>query len=237
MSSSHPEGGRYKQIERKIAQLQSQGLTEGLTFEDQEVLKHRLVFIWREPETIPEATATKSRQSRARHFYRMVQDSSIYLFLAVVLVVPPTILTSRVFQPVLGQLIGIESDDEFRFQLNAKAQKFFESTAAEQGFATEIPYISFMGSMFSAPETRDIKLAYSLVSRDHVEMFFKEILQGVVTSQMWATEEAQGGNTTGCMTIFIPSNQSQDGSCNIMVDRTMLIQSIHKFKMTKLKLD
>jgi hypothetical protein len=68
-------------------------------------------------------------------------------------------------------------------------------------------------------------------------MFFKEMLQGVITSEMWATEEAQGGNTTGCMTIFIPSNQNQDGSCNIMVNRTMLIQSIHKFKMAKLKLD
>jgi hypothetical protein len=154
MSSSRTEGGRYQQIKSKVAELQLQGLTHGLTADDQEVLKERLVFIWRDPEMIPEAPATKSRQSRARRFYRMVQNSSNHLFLAVVLVVPPTVFVSRAFQPVLDRLIGIENDDEFRFQLNAKAQRFFESTAAEQGFATESSYISFMDSMFSAPETR-----------------------------------------------------------------------------------
>lgn len=80
-------------------------------------------------------------------------------------------------------------------------------------------------------------MAYSLVARDKIEMFLNEMLQGIVTSEQWAKEEAQGGSTTGCVTIFIPSSQHQDGSCTIRVNRTRLVHSIHKYSMTKLKLE
>lgn len=167
----------------------------------------------------------------------MIQDTSNHLFLAVILAVPPTVCVSPAFQLVLNSLMGLETYVTFQFQLNAKAQRFFESTAAEKGFATERPYLSFMESMFSTPEARQIQLAYSLVARDNIEMFMNEMLQGVVTSEQWAKEGAQGGDTTGCVTIFIPSNQHQDASCTIRVNRERLVHSIHKFNMTKLKLE
>jgi hypothetical protein len=148
------DGDRSQQISQHINTKISQLQTQGLTFDDQEILKDRLAFVWREPENISEVSSTKSRQSRARNNYRMIQDTSNHLFLAVVLVVPPTVCVSRAFQLVLNQLMGLEAYDIFRFQLNAKAERFLESTAAEQGFATERAYRSFLESMFSAPEAR-----------------------------------------------------------------------------------
>jgi hypothetical protein len=95
----------------------------------------------------------------------MIQDTSNHLFLAVVLVVPPTVCISPAFQLVLNSLMSLETYVTFQFQLNAKAQRFFESTAAEQGFATERRYLSFMKSMFSAPEAR----------REHTQYFLDNI--------------------------------------------------------------
>jgi hypothetical protein len=46
----------------------------------------------------------------------------------------------------------------------------------------------------------------------------------------------QGGITSGCVTIFVPTSEDEDGSCNIRMDRNLLMQAIHKFKLTNLKL-
>ena len=46
----------------------------------------------------------------------------------------------------------------------------------------------------------------------------------------------QGGETTGFVTIFIPTDEDKDGSCNIRVDRNALMQTIHNFSMTQLNL-
>ncbi|KAJ6126019.1 hypothetical protein N7471_010512 [Penicillium samsonianum] len=237
MPPSLDAGDRAQQLSQQINNKITQFQLQGLTFEDRELLRARLPFVWRPHEIIPAVSATKSRQSRSRYIYSMIQDASNHLFLAVVLVVPPTVCISPAFQLVLNSLMSLETYVTFQFQLNAKAQRFFESTAAEQGFATERRYLSFMKSMFSAPEARQIQLAYSLVARDSIEIFMNEMLQGVVTSEQWAKEGAQGGDTTGCVTIFIPSNQHQDASCTIRVNRDRLVHSIHKFNMTKLKLE
>ena len=125
-----------------------------MTFEDQEILKDRLAFTWKEPEVNPAASSTRSRQSRARSIYRRIQDASNNLFLATVLVVPPTSCIKPGFQPILNQLIYLDNYDIFWFQLGPKEQKFFESTAAEQGFAGNKLYLDFMGSLFPKLEFR-----------------------------------------------------------------------------------
>lgn len=137
-------------IDNKIAQLQS---PEGLTIDDQEILKERLAFLWGEPEE-PDVPSTRSRHNRARAMYKMVQDASTHLFLAVLLAVPPTIAISPEFQSVFNQLLGLESYDMFRFQLDAKAQRFFATIAAEQGFTMKQSYKSLLDAMFSEPEAR-----------------------------------------------------------------------------------
>lgn len=146
------------QIHTKTTQVRSQGLT----VQDQNVLKDRLTFIWREPLIVSEASATRSRQMRSRNTYKKIQATSNHLFLAVVLAIPPTVCVSSDFQTVLNQLMRLDTYDTFLFQLDGKAKAFLESTAAEQGFATEQLYLNFMESMFSAPEDRREYISYLL---------------------------------------------------------------------------
>jgi hypothetical protein len=58
-----------------------------------------------------------------------------------------------------------------------------------------------------------------------------------ITASYGGQEQAEGGKTTGCLTILIPTSQDQDGSCTIKVERKTLMQAINKFKLTKLKLE
>lgn len=249
------ESDLINKINVKVTHLKQ----SGLSWEDQETLKkqRRLCFIWEEPEEPREqsrTSVTKWRRSRARHAYREIQDASNHLFLAAVLVVTPTECGKTSFQRVLDRLVGLESYDQYHFHVSSVAQKFLESTAAEQGFAQNRYYLDFMQSLFPRPEIRrkqarpfckpslnhgitEIQFAYSLIRRDNIPSFLGAMEQAVYSSRQWASEELQGGETSGCVTIFIPTREDEDGSCNIRVDRNLLMGAIHRFKMTKLKLE
>lgn len=247
-SSPPPEPDLVDEVDLKITQLQSQGLT----LKDQVVLEDRLPLLW--GESRPLASATRSRRSRARRFYKRIQDASNHLFLAVLLVIPPTVCIRPDVQVMLNKLTNLHTYDNYQFQLGLGAKRFFESTAAEQGFAGNPLYLTFMQSIFPEQEARreliynvqldyklicckEIQFAYSLVARENIRAFLDDMLQGMVHSKQWTDEGKQGGSTSGCVTIIIPRNQNQDGSCTIRVDRTILIQTIHKFNLTKLKLE
>lgn len=82
-----------------------------------------------------------------------------------------------------------------------------------------------------------IQFAYSLPRRDIVQSFIETMLEGMYSCNLWKDEEIQGGDTTGCVTILIPTGENEDGTCNIRIDRKILMDAIHKFGLTKLKLD
>ncbi|QQK44710.1 hypothetical protein Pdw03_8611 [Penicillium digitatum] len=202
----------------KVTQLQSRGLYT----EDRNTIKgNRLNLIWLEPTGDSVPKQTRWRQNRARDKYREIQEASSHLFLAVFLTIPPSICFSS----------------EFQFSLSLKEKELFESAAAEQGYAGSTLYLRFMQVMFPEVERRQIQYAYGLVARDDLGSLFHAIEQGTYNSKQWDQEKAQGGSKTGCLTILIPTNQDQDGSCTIRVERKTLIQSIKKFKLTKLKLE
>ncbi|KAL2816401.1 hypothetical protein BDW59DRAFT_175782 [Aspergillus cavernicola] len=223
-------------IKSKVASLK----THGLNLEDQKALKEdrRLFFVWdEETRATSESSVTKWRKSRARTAYRKIQAANEHLFLAVVLSITPTQCCKTDFDKVLESLICLKNYEEFYFILSPETQRFFESIAAEQGFAGNHRYLGFMKHVFPQREPRQIQFAYSLVGRDAIPSFLEKMEEGIYSSQEWAKEETQGGNTTGCLTIIIPTNEHEDGSCNIRVNRTLLMQAIHDFRMTRLKLE
>ena len=85
--------------------------------------------------------------------------------------------------------------------------------------------------------TTDIKFAYSLIRPDDIPSFLDTMLQGIYTSKQWTRERMQGGKTSGCVTIIVPTADDEDGSCNIRVDRNVLMEAIHKFRLSDLKLE
>ncbi|KAF4228718.1 hypothetical protein CNMCM6805_001901 [Aspergillus fumigatiaffinis] len=208
-----------------------------LNTEDRKVLKKgRLCFVWEESLGSSEVAVTTWRKSRARRSYKEIQEVSSHLFLAVLLVVTPTDCGKTSFESTLNYLTSLENYENYHYDLNPAAQKFFESTAAEQGFASNHHYLDFMQCLFPKRERRQIQFAYSLIRRDEIQSFLETMSQGIYSSKQWTNEEIQGGSTSGCVTIFIPTSEDEDGSCNIRVNRTLLMQAIHKFKMTKLSL-
>ena len=46
----------------------------------------------------------------------------------------------------------------------------------------------------------------------------------------------QGVKTSSCVTVFVPSGQ-KDGTCNIIIDRKVVMEAIHKFQLSDLKLE
>ncbi|KAL5365870.1 hypothetical protein BJX96DRAFT_180225 [Aspergillus floccosus] len=224
-------------INAKVQQLRSKGLTKN----DQGILKNgRLWLVWGDHE---EATKTSKisvtvwRRSRARRAYQEIQEASNHLFLAVVLSLTPTQCGKTAFQPILGYLTGLNNYDSFKFCLNSSAKATFETAAVEQGFTGNNRYLDFMQTIFPQQELRQIQFAYSLVKRDSIPSFLDTMLEGIYSSRLWSEEVIQGGDTSGCLTIFIPTREEEDGSCNIRVDRKVLMQAIHRFGMTKLKLE
>jgi hypothetical protein len=236
-------------IKTKLAQLQ----TQGLTLDDQDTIDDRFTFLWKESKAISNVSSTKSRQSRARRAYKRIQDASSHLFLAVILVLPPTMIIKREVQAALNKWINLDTYDEFRFKLGVSGKRFLQTTAAERGFAGETLYLAFMQSMFPEQEARreyilhlpgfidsfvtDIQFAYTLIDRERIKAFLDQMLEGILQSKQWTDEESQGGNFSNCVTIFIPSGEHQDGSCTLRVNRTLLTQTIHEFNMTELRLE
>jgi hypothetical protein len=241
-----------RKIFAKTTQLQSSGLHK----EDRDIIKgNRLNIVWLEHigESVP--SQTRWRQARARDNFREIREVSSHLFLAVVLTISPSVCFSSVFRPVISYLVGLEDYEEFRFSLGLKEKELFESVAAEQGYAGSALYLRFMREIFPEEERRrkytaqaiingltklffaEIQFAYGLVPRDDIKNFFNAIEQGTYNSIQWGQEISQGGSKTGCLTILIPTNQDQDGSCTIRVERKTLIQAIKRFKLEKLKLE
>ncbi len=144
------EDKSLSKINGKALQLKTGG---GLTLGDQEILKnnHRLEFIWgehNENSTTQETPVTTWRQARARRAYRAIQDANGHLFLAVALAITPTECAKTSFENTLDYLTKLESYEPYHLELNSAAKRFFESTAAEQGFAGNHRYLTFMQSLF-----------------------------------------------------------------------------------------
>ena len=135
-------------IDEKSKQLKANDMNRG----DQHVLKnHRLSLIWGEPigkADGEDASATSWRKGRARRAYAEIQDADDHLFLAFVLAIPPTECAKTSFENVLEYLIRLENYKPYRLNLSPAAKKFFESTAAEQGFTSNRRYLSFMQALF-----------------------------------------------------------------------------------------
>jgi hypothetical protein len=60
------------------------------------------------------------------------------------------------------------------------------------------------------------------------------MLEGMYKCNQWQNEAIAGGYTTGCATIFVPTREDEDGTCNLRIDRKVLMDAIYKFGLTKL---
>jgi hypothetical protein len=49
-------------------------------------------------------------------------------------------------------------------------------------------------------------------------------------------EETQGLKTSSCVTVIVPTGH-KDGTCNIVIDRKVVMEVIEKFKLSDLKLE
>ncbi|OJD12119.1 hypothetical protein AJ78_07240 [Emergomyces pasteurianus Ep9510] len=216
-------------INEKVKQLNVDGLTRA----DQAVLKNRLSFIFLGPNECPRSNeVTTWRQSRARRTYRAIQDADNHLFLAIILTIPPTECAKTRFDKTVDYLVNLEDYSLFRFSLRTTTKRLFDSTSAEQGFAGNPNYQGFIQALFP----QKIQFAYSLIRPNDLSSFLETVLEGIYTSQQWKIEREQGGKTSGCITIFVPTGE-EDGSCNIVVDQTVLMEAIHKFQLSDLKLE
>jgi hypothetical protein len=146
ISSDARTEGILKMIDAKVRRLKTYGLTLG----DQEILKRdRLSFVWDDSNEASEGKgSTIWRRTRARRAYRTVQNTSEHLFLAAILVVPPTECAKTSFDDVLDNLVRLQSYEPYFLNLGPAAKSFFGSTAAEQGYSGSRGYLSFMKALF-----------------------------------------------------------------------------------------
>ena len=84
--------------------------------------------------------------------YEEIQDANGDLFLAVVLMIPPTECAKTSFDNVLNYLVGFEEYGSCRLNLSPAIRTFFESTVAAEGFAGSRRYLSFMQAVFPQEE-------------------------------------------------------------------------------------
>jgi hypothetical protein len=157
MSSDAQTNKFVTKINEKSEQLRANGLTR----DDQELLKNsrserisRLDLIWCEELDPEDSGATLWRRSRARQLYREIQDADEHLFLAFVLAISPTECIKKSFGKTMEYLSRLENYEPYRLKLNHAAKKFFESTAAEEGFAGNHRYLNFMNASF--PQNAEI---------------------------------------------------------------------------------
>jgi len=144
--SSNPQINEFlAKIDEKVKELNTNGITRG----DQEILNQRLNFSWtNERPDGKRGSATLWRNTRARRAYTEIQDANDHLFLAVTLVMPPTECAKTSFDNILSHLTGLENYEPYRLSLSSASKRYFESTAAEQGFAGNRRYLSFMQALF-----------------------------------------------------------------------------------------
>jgi hypothetical protein len=129
-------------IDEKVKELNTNGITRG----DQEILNQCLTFNWaNEKPDGKKGSATLWRNTRARRAYTEIQDANDHLFLIVILVIPPTECAKTSFDNILNHLTSLENYEPYRLSLRSK--RYFESTAAEQGFAGTRRYLSFMQAL------------------------------------------------------------------------------------------
>jgi hypothetical protein len=83
--------------------------------------------------------------------------------------------------------------------------------------------------------TTEIQFSYTLIRQNDITSFVETMLEGIYTSKQWIGERELGSNTSGCVTIFVPTGE-EDGTCNIRVDRNVLMKAIRKFGLSNLKL-
>ncbi len=84
--------------------------------------------------------------------------------------------------------------------------------------------------------TTEIQFAFSLVRLDDIPSFLETVLEGIYTSQQWTTERKQGTRTSGFATLIVPTGE-EDGSCNIVIDRKVVMKAIRKYGLSDLKLE
>ncbi|EEQ35374.1 conserved hypothetical protein [Microsporum canis CBS 113480] len=138
-------------VDRKAGQLRMMGLT----IHDQELLASRLDFVWGEPKSDSTgASQTAWRKSRARRAYTKIQEASDHLFLSIVLAIPPTECAQKAFDRVVEHFLRLDNYEQYRMGLDARAKRFFESTAAAKGFASSRHYLCFMQALFPEREER-----------------------------------------------------------------------------------
>jgi hypothetical protein len=143
--SSNPQNELLTIIFEKAKELNTNGVKRG----DQDILNHRLNFSWsNEGPDGKKGSATLWRNTRARRAYREIQDANNHLFLAVILVIPPTECSKTSFDNILNHLTSLENYEPYRLNLSPVAKRYFESTAAKQGFASSPRYLSFLQALF-----------------------------------------------------------------------------------------
>jgi len=162
--SADPEIEEVGKIRDKAQQLNSTGLTAN----DERVLKERLRLCWSEPEEISDKIppTTKWRKSRTREVYAAIQDASNHLFLPAILVITPTDCIRKSFNTILNHLTHPDSYEPYHLELNAKIKKFFESTAAEEGFTCSHGYLNFMEVIFPKSTQGELTAVPEISSSD-----------------------------------------------------------------------
>jgi hypothetical protein len=63
-------------------------------------------------------------------------------------------------------------------------------------------------------KTTEIKFACSLVCRDDIGAFLEAMRQGIYSIKQCFKEQKEGGETAGCVTIIIPTDEDDVYSCN-----------------------
>lgn len=151
-SRAQSSNARINEFLTKIDEKSRLLKANGLTRSDQQLLKdNRLKLIWGEPDKRPDGeglSATTWRRARARRIYAEIQNLSNHLFLAFILVIPPTTCTKASFNGVLEYLTRLESYEQYHLDLSSSTKKFFESTAVEQGFIGNRDYLHLIQVLF-----------------------------------------------------------------------------------------
>ena len=145
-----------KDILTRIGDKLQQLSTNGITGEDEALLKSRLEVAWGNDTSGPDSTAY--RKARARRNYNRIQNKDNHIFLAFVLLVAPTECSSKGIGDSVDLICRLEDLEPYRINLK-NAAKGFQSTAKELGFSTNPPYLAFITDVFKDQSDLGAKVA------------------------------------------------------------------------------
>jgi len=81
------------------------------------------------------------------------------------------------------------------------------------------------------PPMGEIKFAYSMIQSDEIPDFLHTLAEIISTSRQREAERNLNQETSGAITLIIPTDSDKDAMGTLTLNRTLTIKAIHTFRL------